>query len=709
MTARQPSFASPSRRTRAAPTAALACSRAGPCSVRWPQRDEDLPAHACGCPRRLAHLTDAAGLRAPEDEGRGLRARHGGRENERPAFGGGRHRRFVEHERVAAGTAPGATATCAMAWTAGSRSSRDPRRQRAHEDLLGRQALVSGEGDAQQLQRDAPDRRACRGRRGHRARDPAQRRAGPARRGPGHRPDAAAGARRRDRRARGPDPRLRRRSPRSGRARRRRPVRTRRRRRGPARRAPARSSPDGHTGVGPPPPRRSSWRSSARPRWLPAGMPSIDGRPYGALAAARPGGVERRAPSTRTAAVGRLGRACARAESSRPAGTATRTRSAPAAMARRPRSARASSSAWASVTPNQGWAIRRAAPGVRGARSGWRRSGPPPRRRAERPRPRRTGAAGRVVHERRPPGRGRRRRMRRRARGPAASGRTRAGPRQTAAGCPRQGARCSSRCTDRRPPRPADGPGRRRRRRRTAAGSRVPGRRSSRRRPARPTRRQGVSASSSRRSSLRRAALSGSSRCGRFGAGRFADPDVAVGEALGLPDRRAAPSSRRSRSWRRRMPRRGAASTATMAMLDLAERHLADRDARSRAASTPKRSSISSAISASIRSAIDSCASYSSDSTSRPAWRAASASWPGAGVPGVTRVRPRNADDRAVVGGREAIGRARRGSSVPKGASRSSRIRGRPIVDGLGLGAPPLTGGMQASSSPSARASSASA
>ena len=58
--------------------------------------------------------------------------------------------------------------------------------------------------------------------------------------------------------------------------------------------------------------------------------------------------------------------------------------------------------------------------------------------------------------------------------------------------------------------------------------------------------------------------------------------------------------------------------------------------------STPNRTAISSAMSPRTASAIDSWASYSSDSTSRPAWRAASASWPGAGVPGVTRVRPRN-------------------------------------------------------------------
>ena len=74
------------------------------------------------------------------------------------------------------------------------------------------------------------------------------------------------------------------------------------------------------------------------------------------------------------------------------------------------------------------------------------------------------------------------------------------------------------------------------------------------------------------------------------------------------------------------------------------------------------------------RRAISGIASYSSDSTLRPAWRAASSSCPGAGVPGDRRVTPRKPTT-APSSGVASRAPARRGPSAPSGASRSSMIR----------------------------------
>ena len=103
-----------------------------------------------------------------------------------------------------------------------------------------------------------------------------------------------------------------------------------------------------------------------------------------------------------------------------------------------------------------------------------------------------------------------------------------------------------------------------------------------------------------------------------------------------------APSSRRSRSGRPRTPRRGAARRRRSRPT---ARRAAPRPSRWTIARrvTPKRASISSAISAmTAQRHLGRAPRTSSDSTARPAWRAASASWPGAGVPGDRRVTPRN-------------------------------------------------------------------
>ena len=170
-------------------------------------------------------------------------------------------------------------------------------------------------------------------------------------------------------------------------------------------------------------------------------------------------------------------------------------------------------------------------------------------------------------------------------------------------------------------------------------------------------------------------------RRGRAGAGSagagprdVADPDVAVREPLGLPDGRpglrlvdrvAGRLEGRVRGGRRRRRPRSDASPSgtTPVRWTIASR------------ATPNRASISSAISPRTRSAIGSNASYSSSSTSRPAWRAASASCPGAGVPGVTRVRPMNVTtppSSSVARRSRELGREPRRAN---GSARSSRIR----------------------------------
>src|SRR4051794_19980336 len=113
---------------------------------------------------------------------------------------------------------------------------------------------------------------------------------------------------------------------------------------------------------------------------------------------------------------------------------------------------------------------------------------------------------------------------------------------------------------------------------------------------------------------------------------------------------------------------------------------------------TPNRTNASSAIVVNVASAIGSSASYSRPSTARPACRAASASWPGAGVPDVTRVRPRKPTTAPSSGSASASASSAR-IDAENGASRNSMmVRRGPSASS----SPPETGGIIATSSPSA-------
>ena len=162
------------------------------------------------------------------------------------------------------------------------------------------------------------------------------------------------------------------------------------------------------------------------------------------------------------------------------------------------------------------------------------------------------------------------------------------------------------------------------------------------------------------------------------------------------PSRSApAPWSRRWRSARPRMPHRDAARRADRDRR-LAERHLADPVDDGQPV-TPNRPSISSAIARGGDRAID-LVRLVVERLDRPAGMARRLGLlPGAGVPGVERVRPRNPTTAP------SRGTASRSASSPRiaasnGASRSSRIG-----PGAPCAAPPETGGIIATSSPSAR------
>ena len=165
------------------------------------------------------------------------------------------------------------------------------------------------------------------------------------------------------------------------------------------------------------------------------------------------------------------------------------------------------------------------------------------------------------------------------------------------------------------------------------------------------------------------------------------------------PSRSArGPSSRRSRSGRRRTPRPGAArrrrprSTASPSGTSPVRWTIASR-------STPNRAAISSAIVSEDPQRPSTRAPRTRATRRvRPAWRAASASWPGAGVPGRRRASARGTRRPRRPRGSRARRRARPGWPASNGASRSSRIR---IGRVLGR-RPPETGGIIATSSPSA-------
>ena len=496
------------------------------------------------------------------------------------------------------------------------------------------------------------------------------------------------------------------------------PLERRRRRRPPAPPAPARPSPAGRSAVGLPPPRRSRGAARARPRWLPAGTPSIDGRPYGDAPARAPAtGVRRSRPSTGSGA-----RPAVRdvATGLRPCGQLAPGRhgdpdqvGAGVDQARSPRPRRGSTSASAERHPEP--RLRRFAEQVQqlaARRRDSRRSGPSPTARGAWPRLLRllAGARGRGAGP--PPAPGPRRRTRRRARGPAARGRTRAAPSANGSRTPEarrpvldpmyrsttsaaSGRPCAIEAGD--AAQPQDRPFLAERRR----GRGPPGPRAGERVGQRE---QAVGVAP--------VVPLASSRCpGRHRGGRGGDGSA-----------RRCGRVRRSRRGRRRTarPSRSArgAFVSSMRVLRGEERGVAmGRDATTATLTSPsgtspirwtiasrwtsKRSAISSAIRWSIRSAIDSCASYSSDS--HVAAGVACAPRPPGRGPAYRR-DPRPAEERRRRRRRTGVASRFVSStriSGPNGASRSLDACADGRVD-VGS-APPLTGGMQASSSPSGR------
>ena len=185
----------------------------------------------------------------------------------------------------------------------------------------------------------------------------------------------------------------------------------------------------------------------------------------------------------------------------------------------------------------------------------------------------------------------------------------------------------------------------------------------------------------------------------RSRARRMADPDMAVGEPLGLPDRR--PGLRLvdgvAGGGERRIAVRRDGHDGDR---HLAQRHLAgpmdDRDAaRRRSALRSRRRWRPGRRGPSIRGS-------RTRATRRPGRRAGRPPppGPGAGVPGVARVRPRKPTTAPSPGIGQAVGQLAQDPGAERGIA---QLEDAPIRE------PPETGGIIATSSPSASASVASA